>query len=340
MAMDPTAGRRVCLLIADLSGYTAYLAASEPDRAPTMVADLVETVVRQLRPTFRLEKLEGDAAFLIAPLEDLTGIALIDALDATIVAFQDRLRSLAQATTCDCEACRRIPELDIKFVVHAGTVVAQRVAGRTEVAGKDAIIVHRLLKAETPAKLGSVRYALLTDAAVGLLELDGPSLGLRPGVERFEFLGEIGVQLLDLAARSAAERPAWVPPRRRPVLEADLRMPLAPMVLWERLTAPAQRATWEGFQRIDTVETPGWRGVGSVTSCIADRLTTVEQIVDWRPFETFVRVVKLPDGGRLTTRHELEPDGDATHLRIRWWGAAAVSEHAQRERLQLARLAG
>ena len=33
-----------------------------------MAADLVETVVRQLRPTFRLEKLEGDAAFMVAPI--------------------------------------------------------------------------------------------------------------------------------------------------------------------------------------------------------------------------------------------------------------------------------
>ena len=71
---DRTPGtERVCLLLADLSGYTAYLANSEPDHAPALAGDLVETVVRQLRPTFRLEKLEGDAAFLVAPLEGWTG---------------------------------------------------------------------------------------------------------------------------------------------------------------------------------------------------------------------------------------------------------------------------
>ena len=96
--------QRVCLLLADLSGYTAYLAASEPERAPTLVADLVETIVRQLRPTFRLEKLEGDAAFMVAPLDGLTGEALLDAIDATMAAFQARLLSMAQATTCTCDA--------------------------------------------------------------------------------------------------------------------------------------------------------------------------------------------------------------------------------------------
>jgi Protein of unknown function (DUF2652) len=331
---------RVCLLLADLSGYTAYLAASEPDRAPTLVADLVETIVRQLRPTFRLEKLEGDAAFMVAPLDGLTGIGLIDALDATILAFHGRLRSMAQSTTCTCEACRRIPELDLKFVVHAGSVVRQRVAGRTELAGTDAIIAHRLLKAETPARLGSARYALLTDAAVRLLDIDPVAFGLKPGVERFDYLGEIDVHLLDLAARGAATQPAWTPPRKRPLLEAELQVPLAPMTLWERLTSPVERARWEGLQAIEEVGGSGLRGVGTVTACIADRLSTVEEIVDWRPFEVFVRTVRLPDNRRLTARHELEPEGSGTRLRISWWGAPPTSANAQRERERLVQLAG
>ncbi len=64
----------VCLLLADLSGYTEYVAASEPEHAPSMAGDLVEAVVKQLRPAFRLEKLEGDAAFLLAPLAALDGM--------------------------------------------------------------------------------------------------------------------------------------------------------------------------------------------------------------------------------------------------------------------------
>jgi len=174
--------REVVLLLADLSGYTAYLAASEPERAPALAADLVETVVRQLRPTFRLEKLEGDAAFMVAPTDRLTGPALLDAIDATTAAFRTRLRSLAQSTTCDCEACRRIPELGLKFVVHAGDVVTQRVAGRTELAGVAAIVAHRLLKAETPSNLGLERYALLTDACVHHLGLDPEALASPDGV--------------------------------------------------------------------------------------------------------------------------------------------------------------
>ena len=54
----------VCLLIADISGYTAYLAGVELDHSQDILADLIGTVVTALRPTFRLAKLEGDAAFV------------------------------------------------------------------------------------------------------------------------------------------------------------------------------------------------------------------------------------------------------------------------------------
>jgi class 3 adenylate cyclase len=313
--------REVCLLLADLSGYTAYLAASEPERAPALAADLVETVVRQLRPTFRLEKLEGDAAFMVAPLDRLTGTTLLDAIDATTAAFRTRLRSLAQASTCDCEACRRIPELGLKFVVHAGTVVTQRVAGRTELAGVDAIIAHRLLKATTPGSRGLARYALLSDACVTRLDIDPDALGLVAGIESFDYLGDVTVWLRDLSPAFVDGERAWTPPRRRPLLEAELRVPLAPMTLWEQLTSPANRAR--------------------VAFCAADRLASIEEVVEWRPFAAFTRTVKLPElagDRRLTARHELEPDGDTTRLRVRWWGATATSDHARREHDRLRQL--
>ena len=56
-----------------------------------------------------------------------------------------RLRDITQATTCDCNACLLIPRLDLKFVVHGGQAAADPVA-RTDLAGTDVIVIHRLLK--------------------------------------------------------------------------------------------------------------------------------------------------------------------------------------------------
>ena len=52
--------------IADISGYTSFLAGVELDHAQDIIADLMDTVVKGLRPPFRLAKFEGDAAFVYA----------------------------------------------------------------------------------------------------------------------------------------------------------------------------------------------------------------------------------------------------------------------------------
>ncbi len=54
------------LILADLSGYTAYLSRGELEHAPAIAGDLLETIVGRLDPPFRLAKLEGDAVFLFA----------------------------------------------------------------------------------------------------------------------------------------------------------------------------------------------------------------------------------------------------------------------------------
>ena len=60
------AAQPTCFLIADISGYTGYLADVELDHAQDILADLIGAVVTALRPNFRLAKLEGDAAFTFA----------------------------------------------------------------------------------------------------------------------------------------------------------------------------------------------------------------------------------------------------------------------------------
>ncbi len=68
----PQAAQPACFLIADISGYTGYLADVELDHAQDILADLMGAVVSALRPGFRLAKLEGDAAFTWQPADQLS----------------------------------------------------------------------------------------------------------------------------------------------------------------------------------------------------------------------------------------------------------------------------
>src|SRR5215813_549789 len=158
--MNPV--ERNCLLIADISGYTGYLAGVKLDHAQDILADLMGTIVSALRPGFRLAKLDGDAAFTIADKVD--GSLLLDAIERCYFGFRRRRRDVRQATSCECNACRRIPDLNLKFVAHVGPVVRQQMAGLDELIGRDVIIVHRLLKNTVTEATATTAYALLTDA--------------------------------------------------------------------------------------------------------------------------------------------------------------------------------
>jgi len=57
-----------CLALADISGYTSYLADAELDHAQDVLEELTDTVVKALSPPMKLSKLEGDAVFAAAAL--------------------------------------------------------------------------------------------------------------------------------------------------------------------------------------------------------------------------------------------------------------------------------
>ena len=68
-------------VIADISGYTKFLAGVELDHAQDIVADLMDVVVKGLRPPFRLAKFEGDAVFLYAATAKIDGSMLQDIIE-------------------------------------------------------------------------------------------------------------------------------------------------------------------------------------------------------------------------------------------------------------------
>src|SRR5882762_8343017 len=97
-----------CFLIADISGYTSFLAGVELDHAHDIIADVMDTVLKRLRPPFRLAKFEGDAAFVYAVTEKVDGSMLQDAVESAYFAFRKRLRNVKQSTTCTCRACAKM----------------------------------------------------------------------------------------------------------------------------------------------------------------------------------------------------------------------------------------
>jgi hypothetical protein len=288
-----------CLVIADLSGYTGYLAGVELDHAQDILADLIGRVVKALRPPFRLAKLEGDAAFAYVATDKVDGSLLQDTIEATYFAFRRRQRDIRQATNCTCDACRRIPELDLKFVLHHGAVARQKMAGREELVGRDVILVHRLLKNAAETKLGRRAYALYTAACVEAMGIDPAAQGMTAHSEAIEAIGEVVVWLKDLEAAWQAE----VERRRIEVTAADASLviadevPVPQQVVWEYATLPGRRTQWSGATAVIENAPNGRRGAGAVNHCMHGEATIVEEVLDWRPFEYTTSRYEMPMPG-------------------------------------------
>jgi uncharacterized protein YndB with AHSA1/START domain len=317
MAATPETG---FLVIADLTGYTAYLSRSEIEHAPAIAGDLLETIVGCLEPPFRLTKFEGDAAFLFVEDGRADSSLLLDAIEAAYVAFRRRLRSIDQATSCDCNSCRLAPRLDLKLFVHHGSFVRTRIAGRDEVAGPDVILVHRLLKGTTAAEAHGQGFALFSSQAVAALGLDPVALGLISAEESVEHFGRVATFILGLEDRWQAEGSL----RRLDIAAADILLDLVstiaaePAVVWAHLTSPSLRTRWEGPLAIEETSAGGRRGVGTTAQCVTGRLATLEEIVDWQPYDHVAWRLAVPGLGPVAATADLDAVDGNTRLRLRW----------------------
>ena len=313
-----------CLVIADITGYTSYLAGVELDHAQDILADLVDTVVGGLRPPFRLAKLEGDAAFTYAMTATVDGSALMDTIERTYFAFRRRLRDIGQASVCDCNACIRMPNLDLKFLAHHGTVGRQRFAGREELVGSPVIAAHRLLKNAVTEQTGIAAYVLYTEDCLRAAGIDDPAGALRliEHRETYDHLGEIVGWVADLGAAWQAdlERTRVVVEPDKAMLTLSFDLPAPPAIAWEYLTSPARRPRWQsGVQAVVEQTAAGRRGVGTTNHCVHGKDAIVEEVLDWRPPEYFTLrwQMPIPNAPKVRSTDVLTETAEGTHVEMR-----------------------
>ena len=93
------------LVLADISGYTSYLAGVELDHAQGVLTDLLEIIVNNFKTLLTISKLEGDAVFgYVDEALVSRGETILELVEATYLAFRDRLDGIRRRTTCECNA--------------------------------------------------------------------------------------------------------------------------------------------------------------------------------------------------------------------------------------------
>ena len=193
-----TAGDRY-LLLADISGYTAFMASVERAHGVdfsagipagfAVLGELLDAVIEGVEPDFEVAKLEGDAVFASAPAASLDGrgTEVLGRLMDLYQAFRSRREQQARSARDHvCTACPVVGSLDLKMVLHRGQAVRQTVGSQNELLGPAVNVVHRLLKNSVQTRLGYRPYVFLTDAAANGLRLT------ELGVEHREEYPDVG----------------------------------------------------------------------------------------------------------------------------------------------------
>jgi uncharacterized protein YndB with AHSA1/START domain len=316
------------LVLADISGYTSFVAATELEHAHEILTELLELILGRMTPTLTLSKLEGDAVFAYVPEAKLRrGETLLELIEATYVAFRDRREAVRRRTTCECNACRSIPSLDLKFIAHHGDYIVQSVSGINELVGSDVNLIHRLLKNHVSEATGWRAYALFTEAA--LRHIGVQPEGMHELIEAYEHLGEVKTFVLDLHPRyqelTEARRVLVAPDEALLKFTRDYAFP--PPVVWEWLNDPHKRQLYT-FQPVTfvPVSRPGGRtGAGARNHCVHGKdVAMQETVLDWRPFD-YLTVEQTYSGitALITCQLAPAPDG-GTRLHVYMKGRMPV----------------
>ena len=280
------------LIIADISGYTSYVAKTELQDAQALLAELLTRIVEQFKPVVKISRLEGDAVFAYSnSAMPLKGETVMELIESTYITFREG-QELYRRTLCDCEACQSLPMLELKFIIHHGEYAIQKVEDYRELIGSDVNLAHRLLKNHVIEVTGWQAYALITESA--LVQMNLPLESVRQQSEGYDHLGSVNTHVIDLSPRYQA----WIESRRVEITskEADLTLnaitDLPPHEVWNYLNDPSHRIQWETVQNIqEPAERPS---IGRQSRCVEGNKTFTEVLLDWKPFDYYSVARMLP----------------------------------------------
>ncbi|MEW6404278.1 MAG: DUF2652 domain-containing protein [Chloroflexota bacterium] len=275
------------LLLADISGYTSFVAETELEHSHEILSDLLETICMRIETLMNIHKLEGDAVFAYVPEGKIArGETLLELIESTYAAFRDRQTDIKRSTTCTCKACRNIPHLDLKFITHHGNYILQHVRNITEMVGSDVNLVHRLLKNHVSEETGWRAYMMFTEACLAHLELNLP--GLHRQEESYEHLGTVITFNFNLHERynTLKESQHIFLTEEDSDLYFTIDFPTPLPVTWEWLQDPGRRNRWSDGVHWSIGDRPDGRaGSGASNHCAHGKQVSTDVTLDWRPFE-------------------------------------------------------
>jgi len=313
--------QRGFILIADITGYTAYLNDSELEHAQGTLTDLLELLIDHTTSPLIISRLEGDAVISYGfEAGFVSGQTFLETIENTYVDFRKAIELMVMNNSCQCNACANVTSLDLKFFVHFGTFVLQKIGDHDELLGTDVNLIHRLLKNSVTADTGIRAYLLCTDAAVEALGFEDPGSSMIHHIETVADLGEAAMWVTDMQpvyeARATHDRFVFGPGEVVGTIEVD--SVLSPQVVWDYLSDPVFRKLLLGSDRMEITDRKAGRiGPGSTYQCFHGDSVSPQVVLEWEPFDRMVveMALELPVGSSsMVIDYQLTPIDGGTHF--------------------------
>lgn len=173
MTMTPTKPQFGYFLLADISGFSAYLVGVELEHAGGILKKLLEGISGKIKPVFRVQDFDIDSVFGFAPETGITRFEkLYELVEDTYVEFKNNLTVISNHLSCNCAACRDVTSLDLKFMLHYGECILSNVQKKPMLYGLDPTFVrNRNWKAAVSTSVGWRGYFLFTEQCLASLHV-------------------------------------------------------------------------------------------------------------------------------------------------------------------------
>lgn len=196
------------LLMPDISGFTAFVHATELEHSQQIISGLLETLIAADRLDLSVAEVEGDAVLFYKEGQVPPPERILYQARRMFGAFHAWVADYQRTCHCTCAACQAVGQLTLKVVAHAGPLGFTTVRQQRKPFGSAVITLHRLLKNDVP----SHEYLLLTDDLLGTGRPAARTwAGAQTGSARYDGLGEVGY--LHLSLRDSAPAPEPAAPR-------------------------------------------------------------------------------------------------------------------------------
>jgi len=306
------------IAVANIHGYTSFLIQSELDHAQSVIDDLLNTLIDNVCPPLIFSKTEGDSVFVHVPEKSfMQSQSLIEAIDNLYCIFTLTRENMHRNTVCTCKACKLIPELDLKFVLHYGTYSFTTINNQEDLIGADVMHVRQLSKSPISDAAGVKGFAYITNECIKAMDINNFTENLIKYSDSNDQTGVINGFIYDLC-------PVWEEMREHNKITANPEdtwfvletiLPVNSALAWDYITEPKYRRWWLKASNItlDGNET-GRIGIGTTYICAHGRYKINQIIVDWRPFDYLTVDTVMPLKGLQRSTVKLIPEEGGTKI--------------------------